>query len=652
MMLRALLSLLALLLAAATALRAQEEDDGRTLRWRALEVDARLDEEGRLHVTERQAMVFDGAWNGGERRFDLRPGQRLRVEEITRLDPATGTERLLRRGDLDEVDRWDREDGRVRWRSRRPDDPPFRQAELVYTLRYTLAPVLLRTDEGYLLHHDFAFADREGAIDTFALRLELDPAWRAPAGFRAEQRAAALLPGRGYVVRLPLQYAAGGAPAAVPEGPSRPVRVAIAAALVLLPALLLRRFFRRERAAGRWNPLPAPDAVDEGWLRAEVFRYPPEVVGAAWDRAVGAPEVAALLARLVQEGKLASRVEPGRKPVLHLSLRGPRTAFQAHERELIDALFPDGRTETSTEEIRKHYAKKGFDPARLIRPALEERLSGLPGRGALRRRWGAPLALLGLGVAVLVGVAATEPLQTAPALVLMLMIPAFGAPAAAAATVYARRAAALRTPAAWLGILAAAEGLLLAAFVFGGLETGPDGELGPLGFYHPTVPLLLGVVALFTGWVAVLVTLARTTDGPARLGFRRRLAAARAHFEAELRRPDPRLSDEWFPYLLALGLGSEVDQWFEAFGPAGGRSAGAAIAGAAAAGGGGTGGSGPPSGGWTGGGPAFGGGTGGGGGAGGAWGVAAASLASGVPAPGSGGAGGGGVSGGGGGGGW
>ncbi|HEY6147198.1 MAG TPA: hypothetical protein VIZ69_05850, partial [Thermoanaerobaculia bacterium] len=52
------------------------------LHWRALDVRARLDESGRLRVIERQAMVFTGDWNGGERIFRLERGQKLELEGL------------------------------------------------------------------------------------------------------------------------------------------------------------------------------------------------------------------------------------------------------------------------------------------------------------------------------------------------------------------------------------------------------------------------------------------------------------------------------------------------------------------------------------------------------------------------------------------
>ena len=52
-------------------------------------VDAQLDAEGRLHVTETQGMVFTGDWNGGERKFNIRPRQKLSFTGIDRSNGAT-----------------------------------------------------------------------------------------------------------------------------------------------------------------------------------------------------------------------------------------------------------------------------------------------------------------------------------------------------------------------------------------------------------------------------------------------------------------------------------------------------------------------------------------------------------------------------------
>jgi hypothetical protein len=91
--------LLLVLLCALPAL-AQE----RALYWDELTVKAHLDAAGVLHVDEKQGMVFTGDWNGGERKFNVRPRQTLTLKGITRIQ--NGMETKLEEGSLDSVDRY------------------------------------------------------------------------------------------------------------------------------------------------------------------------------------------------------------------------------------------------------------------------------------------------------------------------------------------------------------------------------------------------------------------------------------------------------------------------------------------------------------------------------------------------------------------
>src|ERR1700719_2297164 len=167
---RRLLLVLALSLIASPAF-------AKSLYWRTFDVKARLDSDGRLHVREQQGIVFDGDWNGGERRFNIRPGQSLDLERVLRVE--NGQDMPMTRGDLSQVDHWDFVgDNVVRWRSRRPSDPPFQNREIDYAIEYVLSGILQKSDRGARLHHDFAFPDRAGVIQNFSLRLDLDPAWR------------------------------------------------------------------------------------------------------------------------------------------------------------------------------------------------------------------------------------------------------------------------------------------------------------------------------------------------------------------------------------------------------------------------------------------------------------------------------------------
>src|SRR4029450_2497674 len=100
------------------ALLAAAPAAARELHWKSLEVGATLDGQGVLHVVERQHMVFSGDWNGGERKFDLRPGQESGLGGMTRPAPATGARSEMREGSLDGVDRYSWFSDRVlRWRA-------------------------------------------------------------------------------------------------------------------------------------------------------------------------------------------------------------------------------------------------------------------------------------------------------------------------------------------------------------------------------------------------------------------------------------------------------------------------------------------------------------------------------------------------------
>ncbi len=41
-----------------------------------------------VEVADTQTLVFNGEWNGGERRFDIRPRQRLSLTSLSRFYPG------------------------------------------------------------------------------------------------------------------------------------------------------------------------------------------------------------------------------------------------------------------------------------------------------------------------------------------------------------------------------------------------------------------------------------------------------------------------------------------------------------------------------------------------------------------------------------
>jgi uncharacterized membrane protein YgcG len=622
----------------------------RSLYWRSLDVRARLDAEGRLQVVERHHMVFTGDWNGGERGFRLGLEHRLELNGIEREDLETHSRiPLTLNRELTRVDDYAWADSKkLRWRSRLESDPPFQDTDRVYVLDYTLENVLVPAEEGFLLDHDFAFPDRPGPILSFSLDLTLDPSWSPKEEIAERILREKLQPGESLVITVPLVYRGEGSPSGVRIGPAAPLRSGLVILFVGAGLAVAFLFYRAEQALGRFAPLAPLSSIDRTWLEANVFSMLPEEVGAAWDDRTAAPEVAAVLARMVSEEKLRTEVFRKRgilrsQENLHMELLVDRKSLSGYERTLVNALFVSGDS-TDTVKIRKHYESKGFDPAAQIAHLLKQRVARLLGDSrAPRRISGKPTRWL-LASSLLVFALSA---YFDPAGLWFLL-----APAGAATLIYG------------LGFIAAAlyrkriDRLLAFSITFLVPALALAGLTVSIVRANPHRNGLLALLSLALFVLALLVSLfnaAKFREGSLALDLRKKLASARRYFAYELSKPDPRLEDRWFPYLLAFELGPDVDRWFRAYGPADSTSSSIPSSsdhGSSSSGRGGGSSSRP----WTGGGGGF-----GGAGATGSWAAAVGTVASGVAAPSesgsggsssSGGGGGGGSSGGGSGGGW
>lgn len=607
--------------------------EDKRLDWRRLDVVATLDRDGRLHLVETHAMLFNGDWNGGERRFHVRLGEKIHLKRVTRIG-SNGATHLLRPGDLSAVDQYAWHDSNtLRWRSRLSSDPPFANQEIIYSIEYSLDNVLRSAGDEYILNHDFAFPERSGVIERYTLRLQFDPAWVSSAHLPLSIERSSLAPGSGVVVRLPLRFSGNHQPAAVLSGTPAAVRVAIIILFLATITFLTRSFSRAERETGRFDPLPT-DIVDHEWLEQNLFAHPAEVVGAAWDNRTAAPEVAAVLARMAGEGKLLTRIEKGRfwkRDELHLTLLVGREEFLGYEAALVKALFFSGDT-TSTERIRERYKKTGLDLVAKIRKPVSKLASrlatGQSGRRFKGPRFLSAVIVIGIAIALLVSTGFQPAQNSVAAAVAGGIIIALFIIGLISAFDFSVRVVDLKLHALKIAIplLLLVAGVV--AFLWG------IASAVPLG-----IPVLLGVPLLAIAAIMMMLNAARTADSTERLELRRRLAAAREWFKRELRSRHPQLDDGWFPYFLAFGLGVHVDRWFRAFGTSNASTHASFSPSSSSVGNG-----------WTGGGGTF-----GGAGASGYWASAAGSLAAGVSAPGSSGSGGGssgGSSGGGGGGGW
>lgn len=518
----------------------------KSLHWRALEVTAELDADGRLNVRERHDMVFTGDWNGGERRFELHKGQALQLRRVSRID-AGGSARDLRERNPPGIDEYFWADAKtLRWRSRAPSDPPFSSTVISYEIEYALSGVLSVRQETYRLDHDFVFPDRPGRIERFVLDFRMNRVWQPSVAVPPRIELRNLPPGTGYRVRSEIRHVGAAPPAAVDHG-SPGWRLALLAGLIAGVLLRLAAFRRGEREAGRFAGAVADRDIDAAWLETNVFKLPAEVVGAAWDRSVGSAEVAATLARLESAGQIRTWSEPPSSSVRHLQLLAPHAALTGHERALLDALLVDGGDQTDTSAVKRHYASKGFDPAGVIRPGLEARVRELLGpdrRG--RRRWvvtallfAAAIALLFTGIVTHGDVEAL--LFAAAALAIALPI---------------------GYPFAWRWRWRVDAGFPTAAFFLLPIALAVAGVFF-VYWLDPPVGLaaFAGCVAFALALANSLLNRARTTESPDAVALRRRLVAARAFLDRELRRGSPDVRVAWFPHLLALGLAKQADRW-------------------------------------------------------------------------------------------
>ena len=325
-------------------------------------------------------------------------------------------------------------------------------------------------------------------------------------------------------------------------------------ALIVVALALFLQFLVSEFVRGRFARVDVRPAGDPRWLEANLFAHPPEVVGAAWRGAVGATEVAATLARLTVEGKIRSRASSDALDLV-CNLVADREDLEGEDRVLVDTIFPDGWKETSTTSLRHH--RRGFfklDLAGLLRPGLRRRAAALVGQPKMS--WPHRIVPLATFVAAAVLLASAAPLDPAARVggVFSFVALMLGAPGLMVARDDRRRVD-------W-GFRALAVPLLPSfavvgfAWMFAGnprwanaLVAGAGDTSAPFAAAAQT-----SVACCAIALTSLFLDASRTRERAAGIAVRKRLAAARAYVTHELSVPQPLLRDEWFPYVLALGL--------------------------------------------------------------------------------------------------
>ena len=519
------------------------------LHWERFEVAAHLNADGTLTVEETHTMVFSGDWNGGERRFNIRPGQSLSVTGVFReVNGAWGS--LSQDSSLDDIDEYAMTDAHtLRWRSRLASDPPFADTRIRYQIRYELTGILIKDEDRFRLKHDFVFPERDGAIEQFELRLTLDPEWQPTTPVQSVYTAGPLAPRHSYVVEVPLRFSGTGTPVA--RDLSRSPEIVLGVSVLLgVTILAIAGLLIREHRFGRFAPLATN--VDEAWIREHILKHPAEVVAAAWDENVGSAEVVALIARMVADGQLESTVGKGKNAEASMALRlkARRETLNGHERALIDKLFFNDRTDTSTSAVRSHYKKTGFHPAEEIRPELEAAVDALIPPGKKHMLFNpVSIALLVVGL----GLVMYWWFQGYPGgfalLIPMIAVTGIGWVCGLKFRSYLhwgfREAALCLIP-----VFAVSLGAAAYLWFYAGAKLI---QLQPFTVY--------GMVSVALACVLSSVRSLKSRRSPSAIRFRKILTAGREYFIRELARDAPALRDEWYPWLLGLELSKQVDAW-------------------------------------------------------------------------------------------
>jgi len=383
-------------------------------------------------------------------------------------------------------------------------------------------------------------------------------------------------PGKGVLLQARLTHSEGN-PAAINRPPKPPAPIPVRhtpsfGRLLIFSTVLLfflwrfAVFFGYEKKANRFHPLVPSEDVDRQWLDQHLFHLLPEVVGATWDKKTSGYEVAAVLARLVLEGKLESWLEPKKfslfqydlflpwlPPVLHLRLLQPREQFNGYEQTLIEGLFINGNV-TDTDTIKKYYQGKNssFDPAGKIREPLDKKVSDLTAalKNPLELIWVPTLVLGVCGFFLLLFNAVLH--QDEFGLQMTYVVVAFFLYIIGLIRAIGYRDSSTRLPGRMLSFV----GIVIL------IGTG----YASLLYADASLLLLLGGFCLVLAMMNNILNIAKSRDSIEGIRLRQHLASAREYFKAELQKEKPQVEDAWFPYLLGFGLGKHMDTWFGKYG--------------------------------------------------------------------------------------
>ena len=471
------------------------------IRWEALEAHATLDRDGVLRVSEQLTLAVEGSPVVASRMFRTWIPSRVTVLSMARADPAGPGPHPLVPGSPDATDRYAVEYGILRWNLRGSADPPFSAGTAVtYYLEYAVSGAVIPI----------------WGVRSFGTSSVIDPFFLHPLRRAAELWETWRLAPGGWSKRYLLDFDFSPFP--------------------FLGGNPIGRFSLDLRVDPVWRLLRAPGPARAPVAAVEDLRelLPIEFTGAGAPAGAGRVRQALWIAPLVA------------LPVFVVAFVGARIGGVWSRKRRYDRTVVDG------EWIRAHLL--GLSPTDVRRLVAEdEGTQGSPavprfpaeprspGRLAIKAL---PAAVIGAGIVLILSALEAGGFQ---ALVVGLF---FGSAIYQLAKIPLRRSAS--SPDLPLLPLGA---LLVAALLF---------SVAAVGFFL-TVPaeprVIAGLAGFWAGLIWLLARAARPQWSESEIELRYGLSRARHYITAELEKPRPALADNWLPWMLALGLGDEVENW-------------------------------------------------------------------------------------------
>lgn len=328
----------------------------KTLDWDQIEVDAYLDKDGSLEITETQSIRFSGDWNGAYRRYDLGLGEKIKFISLDRK-LENGTWISLKSGPLYYTDefQYDQLRHEIKWRSRMPGDKPFDNTILVYKIKMKYFGILRREGgDNFRLDHDFGFSDRKGNIGRMSIQLKLHEIWKIPGKFENSLTFVSnspLPPDQKMTVSLDLKYTGNEIESLSPS----PIRIyffrGIELILILFGLGILN--FLLYLYARKIGIMDEPIRIDSWKLFYEKLSdTKPEYVAILAES--GMTET--WMTRLINEGKL--QLSYSEKTNIILRKLVEDDAFFETDQKILKALFVNGGKEISSNQIKEYYKSK------------------------------------------------------------------------------------------------------------------------------------------------------------------------------------------------------------------------------------------------------------------------------------------------------